>query len=211
MFYGGGARLLGDQVIAVVCVAAFSFALTWIIATGISKTIGLRVAPGSEARLDQVQQGMDAYHYEHVWNLPGATAPPRPALAVPRPALEPAAAQAPADVRLVTALINPDDMDSRQMTGDLLQAGGSSIVISEVNLYTGDDSQVVRSQARPVDFPDRLRVEVLVPAPQLECVLRVLRRGTRDGTRGEYIRVTRPEAVIGQHLSPRHLQVSDSP
>ncbi|MEI6622126.1 MAG: ammonium transporter [Actinomycetes bacterium] len=63
LFHGGGFSLLGKQAVATVCVVAFSFVLTWIIATIIDKTIGLRVDPADEDHLDQVQQGQDAYDF----------------------------------------------------------------------------------------------------------------------------------------------------
>ena len=63
LFHGGGFTLLGKQAVATVCVVAFSFVLTWIIATVIQKTIGLRVDPADESHLDQVQQGQDAYDF----------------------------------------------------------------------------------------------------------------------------------------------------
>ena len=61
LLYGGGVTLLGDQVIALVVVIAFSFVVTWLIATVIQRTIGLRSDPEDEADLDAVQQGMAAY------------------------------------------------------------------------------------------------------------------------------------------------------
>ena len=59
---GGGAGLLGEQVLAVVAVVTFSFCASWVIAVAIERTIGLRVAPEDEDHLDQRQQGMDAYN-----------------------------------------------------------------------------------------------------------------------------------------------------
>jgi ammonium transporter len=52
LFYGGGARLLGEQALAVGVVVAFSFTLTWVIATSVARTIGLRVLPAQEDDLD---------------------------------------------------------------------------------------------------------------------------------------------------------------
>jgi ammonium transporter len=62
LFSGGGAGLLGDQALALLVVVAFSFCLTWLIATVVQKTIGLRADPADEGDLDRVQQGMEAYH-----------------------------------------------------------------------------------------------------------------------------------------------------
>ena len=61
VFFGGGFGLLGDQVLALASVIAFSFVVTWLIAMGIQHTIGLRVASDDEEHLDEVQQGMHAY------------------------------------------------------------------------------------------------------------------------------------------------------
>jgi ammonium transporter len=61
LLYGGGATLLTNQVIALAVVIAFSFVATYIIATVIQRTVGLRTDPADEARLDEVQQGATAY------------------------------------------------------------------------------------------------------------------------------------------------------
>jgi Amt family ammonium transporter len=71
LFNGGGAGLLGDQALAVVSVVAFSFCLTWLIAMAIQKTIGLRANAADEQNLDEVQQGMAAYHLDGAAALPG--------------------------------------------------------------------------------------------------------------------------------------------
>ena len=62
LFYGGGFELLKDQAVAALAVGAFSFAVTYAIAVGIHKTIGLRVDPDEElAGLDQTQHAESAY------------------------------------------------------------------------------------------------------------------------------------------------------
>lgn len=48
LFYGGGAKLLGDQALAIVCVGTFSFAVTAAIALVIKKVSGLRVTDEEE-------------------------------------------------------------------------------------------------------------------------------------------------------------------
>ncbi|MDJ0114100.1 ammonium transporter, partial [Rhodococcus erythropolis] len=63
LFFGGGAGLLGEQALALIVVIAFSFVVTWLIATGIEKTIGLKLAPKDQVDIDRRQQGMDAYRY----------------------------------------------------------------------------------------------------------------------------------------------------
>jgi hypothetical protein len=72
VFFGGGARFLGDQALAAVVVGAYSFGLTWVIATAVEATMGLRTAPADQVRLDQCQQGIDAYHLDRVSSLVGA-------------------------------------------------------------------------------------------------------------------------------------------
>src|SRR6476659_1657052 len=61
---GGGFGLLGEQVLALASVIAFSFVATWLIATAIERTIGLRGAPDEEDHRDESQQGMNAYDSE---------------------------------------------------------------------------------------------------------------------------------------------------
>ena len=188
VFHGGGFALLGHQAIALICVVAFSFALTWLIAIAVAKTIGLRVEPQDEFRLDEVQQGMDAYHIDHVSNLPGSAGPRRPAV--------PAAPAQMADgSRLVTTLIDPYAVDSQEMTTALLRAGASSIVVSEVHHYSGEEQQVVRGQRKTIDFHDRLRVEVLAPETQLNAVLTELHNYS-SSDHGDHTRVISPQTVL---------------
>ncbi len=62
LFYGGGVELLWYQLVAAVAVMVFSFAVTYIIATGIQRTIGLRVEEEDELTgLDQTQHAESAY------------------------------------------------------------------------------------------------------------------------------------------------------
>ncbi len=62
LFFGGGAELLKDQVVAAVGVMAFSGIVSYAIATAIDKTVGLRVDPDGElAGLDQSQHAESAY------------------------------------------------------------------------------------------------------------------------------------------------------
>ncbi len=62
LFYGGGLGLLGDQFVAAISVAVFSFAVTFAIAIGIHRTIGLRVDEDDElVGLDQTQHAEAAY------------------------------------------------------------------------------------------------------------------------------------------------------
>jgi len=62
LFYGGGMELLKDQVVAAIGVMVFSGVLSYVIATGIDRTIGLRVDPDAELiGLDQSQHAESAY------------------------------------------------------------------------------------------------------------------------------------------------------
>jgi Amt family ammonium transporter len=66
LFFGGGATQLNRQVIALVVVALFSFAATWIIATIIQKTIGFRVYRDDELT------GLDTtFHAESAYDITG--------------------------------------------------------------------------------------------------------------------------------------------
>ena len=66
LFFGGGTTQLNRQVIAIVIVALFSFAATWLIATAIQKTIGFR------AYRDDELTGLDTtYHAESAYDITG--------------------------------------------------------------------------------------------------------------------------------------------
>jgi Amt family ammonium transporter len=62
LFYGGGAGLLVDQIVGAVGVLVFSGVVTYLIATVIDKTMGLRVSGDDElVGLDQTQHAETAY------------------------------------------------------------------------------------------------------------------------------------------------------
>lgn len=62
VFFGGGADLLIDQLVALGATIVFSFVVTWIIAKAIDATIGLRVSSEDElVGLDQSQHAESAY------------------------------------------------------------------------------------------------------------------------------------------------------
>jgi len=62
LFFGGGVELLKDQFVAAVGVGTFSFVVTYAIAFGIQRTIGLRVNPDAELiGLDQSEHAESAY------------------------------------------------------------------------------------------------------------------------------------------------------
>ena len=63
IFYGGGAKLLFEQLLANVAAMVWSFALTFVIMIVLKKTIGVRVDEESEATgLDLALHGETAYH-----------------------------------------------------------------------------------------------------------------------------------------------------
>jgi Amt family ammonium transporter len=62
LFYGGGAGLLVDQIVGALGVLAFSGIVTYVLATAIERTIGMRVEPDDELTgLDQSQHAESAY------------------------------------------------------------------------------------------------------------------------------------------------------
>ena len=66
LFFHGGTTQLGHQVVALVVVALFSFAATWLIATLIQKTIGFRVYRDDELN------GLDTtFHAESAYDITG--------------------------------------------------------------------------------------------------------------------------------------------
>jgi len=190
LFFGGGPRLLGRQVLAVVVVVLFSFLLTWIIATVIQRTIGLRVPPAAEGRLDQEQQGLEAYHLGLVPNLPGraaagrtaagrATGQPGPNAGSPAPG--PAGGGGQRDQqrpsRLITGLLDPERVDSGELTEALVAAGAGQVVISSVHVHTKRPRpEMFRGVRRDLEFDSRIRVEVLARDGDIPAVLDVFNR-----------------------------------
>lgn len=62
IFFGGGADLLLDQLVALGATIAFSFIITWVMAKVLDSTIGLRVSEEDElVGLDQSQHSESAY------------------------------------------------------------------------------------------------------------------------------------------------------
>jgi Amt family ammonium transporter len=62
LLFGGGAGLLGRQTLAAVTVAAYSFGVTWVIATALKRTVGFRVPRDEEhGGLDLATHGETAY------------------------------------------------------------------------------------------------------------------------------------------------------
>src|SRR4051794_29815989 len=70
VFFGGGARLLGEQALAVAVPLVFSFVLSFAIAKVIDMTIGLRVSEDDEVRgLDETQHAETAYAYGELGSM----------------------------------------------------------------------------------------------------------------------------------------------
>ena len=64
---GGGFGLLGEQALAVVVTIAWAFAMTWVVATVVQRTIGLRVTEGVEVEgLDTAVHAESAYDFGNV-------------------------------------------------------------------------------------------------------------------------------------------------
>jgi Amt family ammonium transporter len=62
LFTGGGFHLLGLEILAAAVTVVYSFAVTWLLAKGLDRTIGLRVSPEDEAvGLDLTQHAESAY------------------------------------------------------------------------------------------------------------------------------------------------------
>ncbi|GAA1763317.1 ammonium transporter [Luedemannella helvata] len=191
LFYGGGAGLLGDQILALLSVVVFSFCLTWLIAIAIQKTIGLRVDAADEQDLDQVQQGMDAYHLSGPAALSGAAGPTGPTPG-PVPAARPLAA---GNVQLVTSMLDPQRVQAGDLEQALLEAGASTIVLSDAHVRTSARrTQVFRGLRRDQEFPDRLRVEILVDGANTANVLVALDR-LAAGARDTYVQDIRQATV----------------
>ncbi|MBN2442183.1 MAG: ammonium transporter [Spirochaetales bacterium] len=62
LFFGGGIGLLANQVVGIVTVGVFTFAISWILWVVLKSTIGIRVHRQEELRgLDISEHGMEAY------------------------------------------------------------------------------------------------------------------------------------------------------
>jgi Amt family ammonium transporter len=187
LFFGGGMGLLGNQVLALLVVIAFSFCLTWLIAMLIEKTIGLRVLPTAEDRLDQIQQGIAAYHMDPASSTPGPGTPHDGAVISPQAANVPPPKIPQGKVKLLTEFL--DVANPEEVKQALLDAGALSIVVSESHVYTRQkESQVIRGYRRDLLFPERLRLEVLVPEERLTTVLQVFERFPPE-TRSGFVQV----------------------
>jgi ammonium transporter len=179
LFYGGGFTLLGWQVVALVAVITFSFVLTWLIAMGVEKTIGLRVSREDEGALDARQQGMDAYHFSHLLELGHGSSQED----VQEPALASRAGVAPrgsggADT-LVTAVIDLESTDIVELRRALLASDARTIILSEAHVLSAATKEVtIRNGVRSTNVVQQLRVEVLVPRDRADETRSVIEEQT---------------------------------
>ena len=169
LFYGGGLGLLGEQVLALAVVISFSFVVTWLLATVIERTVGLRVAPEDEEHLDEVQQGMRPYD-ESPFAASGGPQGRAETLPAPAPV---GSGQ---DLRVVTALVDAWDMDGSMLTDSLLEAGARQIVSTDAHVYGATvDPRVVRGEQRRQHATPRTRLEIITGSNEVDAVLAVLR------------------------------------
>jgi Amt family ammonium transporter len=167
VFYGGGGHLLGWQVLAIVVVIAYSFGLTWVIATIVARTIGLRVTAADENNLDRVQEALSAYA---LGRPDGVTQPTDDTV-------EPATQNVPAggEMKLIRALVGHEDVD--ELRAILVEAGAIQIVLSEASMYTqAPRTEVFRGQRRMVEVEPRLRLEVTAAESDVPRVLHAIQR-----------------------------------
>lgn len=175
---------------------AFSFGLTWLIATVIQKTIGLRVPAADELKLDQDQQGLEAYHLDPVTSLPGAASPTARAAAPQAGPTAPAEPPKLTHSRLVTGLLDPELVDSGELRNALLSVGAVSIVVAEAHVSAGTPvPQVVRGYRRNLELVGRLRVDVLVAERDVPAILAVFDRFSPDRVEG-FVQPAEPSAAL---------------
>ena len=175
LFYGGGFGLLGDQVLALAVVIAFSFVLTWLLATFIDHSVGLRVSPEEEEHLDEVQQGMRPYD-----ESPFAASSGTRMSAQTAPVLD--AIGAGRDLRLVSALVDASDMDGAVLTDSLVAAGALRIVSTQAQVYAAEaDVRVVRGESRRPHAVPRTRLEILAGHTEVDAVTAALRENAGTG------------------------------
>ena len=173
VFFGGGFGLLGEQILALGAVIAFSFVATWLIATAIERTIGLRASRDDEDHLDEAQQGMNAYESD-------AFANPRSTAAVTGNSAGPLVASA-ADLRLVSAVLDGGAMDGPSLTDALLDAGAQRVLSTDAHAFTSQSqSQVVRGERRQRQSTPLTRLEILVGQEHVAAITEVLRARAGD-------------------------------
>jgi ammonium transporter len=175
LFYGGGGALLGKQVLAIVVVVAYAFGMTWVIATTVAKTTGLRVSPEQENDLDQAQEGLTAYAADRQAGesplLGGAPGGLRRVDEIVDPAMREVSADG--RLKLVRALVDHNDLD--EIRAALAEAGADQIVVSDAGLYVREPrTAVFRGQRQRVTLDPRLRLEVTVPESDVARVVHAI-------------------------------------
>ncbi|MFI7427179.1 ammonium transporter [Micromonospora sp. NPDC049836] len=179
LLLGGGGSLLWHQLVGVVCVVAFSFVLTWLIAAAIQALVGLRAPADTQERLDQAQQGADAYHLGGVTSLVAPGGPQRrPGPAADR-AGPPAPPQPGARTRLVSALLEPNRVtNTGELRDALLRAGAISVIVTDTAAATSEPERRLLPRGYWQEQPllARLQVTVLVGSDAVRGVLDELER-----------------------------------
>jgi ammonium transporter len=193
LFYDGGGHLLGEQVLAIVVVVAFSFCMTWIIGVTVAKTIGLRVSPADESNLDQVQEALSAY----------ALGRPAGVMQAAGQAVRPLipAVSATGETKLISALVDHEDADELRRL--LVESGAVQVVLSEASLYTqAPRTEMFRGQRRVVEFEPRLRLEVAAAESDVPQLVQAIQRIAGAGTYLQVIDAQLP-AAVGKSQTPR--------
>ncbi len=184
VFFGGGWSLLGHQAIGVLTVVSFAFVLSWLIAELVQAVVGLRAPAAAQDNLDQTEQGSDAYHLSGVAALNTAGAPSNERQSRAGSA-DGRGDGARTPARLVSGLLDPARVNTREVRDALLTAGAHSIVVSDATVSTVDPApRVLRGYRQEQDLLDRIRVDVLVGPAGVREVLDVLDRYGVDESDG---------------------------
>ncbi|MGW4500536.1 ammonium transporter [Micromonospora sp. NPDC004336] len=177
LFFGGGGSLLWHQFVGVVSVVAFSFVLTWLIAAAVQALVGLRAPADTQERLDQAQQGADAYHLGGVTSMVSPGSPRRRSAAGEAPPDRPVPPGS--QVRLVSALLEPTRVpNSAELRDALRRAGAISIMVADATAATDTPGHRVLPRGYWQEQPlrERLHVTVLVDSGSVGGVLDELDR-----------------------------------
>ena len=151
-------------------VICFSFVATWLIATAIERTIGLRGSPDEEDHLDAAQQGMSAYDSD-------AFAMPRTSAAITS-AMAGTVVAGGSELRLVSAVLDGGAMDGPSLTDSLLDAGAQTVLSTDAHAFTPESQpHVVRGERRQRQATPLTRLEILVGQDHVAAVTEALRAG----------------------------------
>jgi ammonium transporter len=190
VFEGGGVHLLAEQVLAIVAVVAYSFGLTWVIATIVARTIGLRVLPLDENNLDRVQEALSAYPLDRSTAIVGPTRDGTVGGMLP---MGPGSRE----MKLIRALVDHQDLDELRATFD--EVGVVQIVLSEASVYTrAPRTEVFRGQRQMIDFEPRLLLEVTAPEPDVQRVTQAIQQIPGANTYLQVIDAQGTAAVEGE-------------